>query len=338
MEPLVSVIIPVYNVLPYLREALDSVINQTYKNLEILIVDDGSTDGSGEVCNEYLSDPRVIVIHQENKGLSGARNTGLDRMTGEYVAFLDSDDAFMPEMIEKMVEAIIRTQADMAICGYASCNTNLRLDSNIIQKTPSLVIYSEQLLSTKAALNMLARGNTGWTVWNKLYKHSVWDDISFPEGSNYEDLQIICHIFERCNRSVLVPGLYVLYRHRSNSISSCVTEKNMLDYIHAVKTVEKYAEEHSPSLFSAKIMPILWEQFAYSLSIRYAYSLYHTCSKCIRTQIRNEALLRWNLIANYSKLRSKLIYILFIFTPHLIAPTRACWQFGRRIWKKALHP
>ena len=83
MSPLVSVIVPVYNVLPFLREALDSVIHQTYQNLEIIIVDDGSNDGSGEVCDEYLSDPRVIVIHQENRGLSGARNTGLERMTGE---------------------------------------------------------------------------------------------------------------------------------------------------------------------------------------------------------------------------------------------------------------
>ena len=131
MGPLVSVIVPVYNVLPYLREALDSVINQTYKNLEILIVDDGSTDGSGEVCDEYLSDPRVIVIHQENKGLSGARNTGLDRMTGEYVAFIDSDDAFKPEMIERMLETITRNKAEMSICGYYACETN----SHMTEKT-----------------------------------------------------------------------------------------------------------------------------------------------------------------------------------------------------------
>ena len=118
MEPLVSVIIPVYNVLPYIREALDSVLHQTWQRLEIFIVDDGSDDGSEAVCDEYRRDDRVIVIHQENRGLSGARNTGLDRMTGEYVAFLDSDDAFHPEMIQRMLEAVRRTGAELAVCGY----------------------------------------------------------------------------------------------------------------------------------------------------------------------------------------------------------------------------
>ena len=109
MEPLVSVIIPVYNVAPYLREALDSVIHQTYHSLQILIIDDGSTDGSASICDEYLSDPRVIVIHQDNRGLSNARNVGLDLMTGEYTAFLDSDDAYHPTFIENLVDIILNS-------------------------------------------------------------------------------------------------------------------------------------------------------------------------------------------------------------------------------------
>ncbi len=95
MDPLVSVIVPVYNVLPYLQEALDSLIGQTYRELEIILIDDGSTDGSGDVCDEYAErDQRINVIHQENKGLSAARNVGLDEANGDYIAFLDPDDAF----------------------------------------------------------------------------------------------------------------------------------------------------------------------------------------------------------------------------------------------------
>ncbi len=116
-DALISIVIPVYNVRPYLAEALDSVIHQTYANLEILLVDDGSTDGSGEICDEYASkDPRIRVIHQENKGLSASRNAGLDRMRGESVAFLAPDDAFDPCFIEKLAAALNREQADLAMC------------------------------------------------------------------------------------------------------------------------------------------------------------------------------------------------------------------------------
>ena len=115
---LVSVIVPVYNVLPYLRESLDSVINQTYKDLEIIIVDDGSTDGSDAVCEEYAKDSRVKVIHQKNHGLSAARNVGLDIARGDYIAFLDSDDVYLPDMIQTMVEGIQKSQADVVVCGF----------------------------------------------------------------------------------------------------------------------------------------------------------------------------------------------------------------------------
>ena len=114
--PCVSVIIPVYNVEPYLREALDSVVGQSYRDLEIIIVDDGSTDGSSEICDEYRCNPRVRVIHQGNRGLSNARNVGLDVSSGVYIAFLDSDDAFHPDFVRKMVDEI--GDADVAVCRF----------------------------------------------------------------------------------------------------------------------------------------------------------------------------------------------------------------------------
>lgn len=106
MMPLVSVVVPVFDVLPYLWEAMDSVARQTYRNLEILVVDDGSTDGSGEVCDEYRKDPRVRVIHQTHQGLGAARNAALDRMTGKVVSFLDSDDALFPDAIQTLLSSM----------------------------------------------------------------------------------------------------------------------------------------------------------------------------------------------------------------------------------------
>ena len=129
MEPLVSVIIPIYNVRPYLCEALDSVLRQTYRNLEILIIDDGSDDGSEEICDEYgKKDSRITVIHQKNRGLSAARNVGLNRMRGDYIAFLDPDDAFHPDMIRCLMEALQRNEAEIAVCGIIRCYTLHRME------------------------------------------------------------------------------------------------------------------------------------------------------------------------------------------------------------------
>lgn len=116
ITPVISVIIPVYNVAPYLREALNSVVNQTYYSLEILVIDDGSTDGSGSICDEYKTDSRVTVIQQPNRGLSNARNTGLDAATGDFIAFLDPDDAWHLSFIEELFFAI--TDADIVVSRY----------------------------------------------------------------------------------------------------------------------------------------------------------------------------------------------------------------------------
>lgn len=116
---LITVIIPVFNVKPYLIDALESVINQTYKRLEIIIIDDGSTDGSGEICDEYAQkDDRIRVVHQNNKGLSAARNVGLDLLSGDIIAFFDSDDIYHTDFIEKMVEAMLENNTDIVLCKY----------------------------------------------------------------------------------------------------------------------------------------------------------------------------------------------------------------------------
>ena len=118
-KPLVSIIVPVYQVVDYVGVCVESLLRQTYKNLEILLVDDGSTDGSGEICDEYANrDNRIRVIHQENQGLSAARNTGLDQALGEYVAFVDSDDAVLPDFIETLYDLADRYQADIVACAY----------------------------------------------------------------------------------------------------------------------------------------------------------------------------------------------------------------------------
>ncbi len=337
MEPLVSVIIPVYNVLPYLREALDSVINQTYKNLEILVVDDGSTDGSGEVCDEYLSDPRVIVIHQENKGLSGARNAALDRMTGDYVVFLDSDDAFMPEMVEKMLGALIRNRVKAAMCGYIACFSKRNLNTPGIRKIERLGYNQETILSSSIALNMIVTDQACWAVWNKMYQSIIWTNIRFPEGANFEDMHVMCQVIELCEQIVTVPKLYVLYRPRLGSITKTQSKKNLHDYLLAVNTVEKYILARCPDIISADSLHCFQEQYARILSTRYARLLFplHPYSCGSFAQIQKDIIFRWNqLNGTRCQFHTRILHLLFLHAPIFIIPSKACWDIGKRLVRK----
>lgn len=235
-DPLVSVIIPVYNVEPYVREAIESVISQTYQRLEIIIVDDGSTDGSGAICDEYKNDSRIIVIHQDNKGLSGARNTGLDLMTGDIVAFLDSDDYYYPEMIEKMVREMTRCNADIVICDFLwddrTCNLERRSYSSI------------------EALKVLISGKMELANWNKIYKKQIWDDIRFPEGHIYEGTRTTYKLVAKATTIEQIPECLLFHRTRPGSIVKTRTKDNSEEYFLACEEFERYVIEHTPSVFS----------------------------------------------------------------------------------------
>ena len=219
MEPLVSVIIPVYNVFPYLREALDSVINQTYRNLEILIIDDGSDDGSGKICDEYADrDQRIRVIHQENKGLSSARNAGLNRMTGELVAMLDPDDAYDITFIEELKSAMDREHADLALGKYSICYTTgkmsrgkkdvqePRMRAGTYDRTDMLIALSDDLINV--------------SVWNKLYRRELWKEIRFLDGHVYEDQETTYRIIDECEKTVVIDAPLYFHRKRPGSITA----------------------------------------------------------------------------------------------------------------------
>ena len=195
---LVSIIIPVYNVKEYLAEALDSVVNQTYRNLEIIIIDDGSTDGSGAICNEYAArDARIRLIRQENKGLSAARNAGLEVMTGEAAAFLDSDDAYHPDYIAGLVGTMLREAADLVVCKYMICHTVDTMTS--VQYTgKALPVISAGAYDRISALQKLADSELNVMVWNKLYLSRLWRNIRFSEGHVYEDNEVAYMILDQC--------------------------------------------------------------------------------------------------------------------------------------------
>ena len=236
---LVSVIVPVYNVEPYLREALDSVVNQTYKDLEIIIVDDGSTDGSADICEEYAdSDPRIKLIHQSNKGLSGARNTGLDNATGDFVAFVDSDDSISPSFVETLVSALISSDSSIAICRcsviYASGSMNGVAASSVF---PTI---SNGIYERADAIRLLIEEKMSFNACNKLFKRELFSGVRFPEGHVYEDAFPCVKLFDKAERVVLVDESLYNYWRRTGSITASVNMDMIGDCLLAHNSVSEF--------------------------------------------------------------------------------------------------
>ncbi len=247
-SPLVSVIIPVYNVAPFLSEALDSVLRQTWTNLEIIIVDDGSTDGSGKICDRYAQgDRRVLLIRQENRGLSAARNAGLDRMSGDVVAFLDPDDAFDPSFIGEMLAAMTRESADVAVCRYTVHHTLGRMERSGHEKAnPSI---RAGVYDRVSALRSLAECTLNKAVWNKIYRSALWKDIRFPEGHVYEDRETAYRIIDRGERVCVLDGALYLHRKWSGSITAAPAPDKLDDLMLAQSRVLSFIRERSPEVF-----------------------------------------------------------------------------------------
>lgn len=221
--PVVSIIVPVYNVKSYVGECVESLCRQTYTNLEILLVDDGSTDGSGEVCDEYAGrDERIRVIHQANRGLSGARNMGLDDARGEYIAFVDSDDLVSPNYVETLYELLMKYEADIAACAYIKGTTEQLTD--IREKVLSLDNVKEICMpSVKLLKQWHGKYKQQETVaWNKLYCREVWNGrkkIRFPESRNHEDVLISHLVVQGAKTIVLTTEILYFYRIRKGSIT-----------------------------------------------------------------------------------------------------------------------
>lgn len=215
--PLISVIIPVYNVIEYLDECIVSVINQSYTNLEIIIVDDGSTDGSGKKCDEWQEkDERIIVIHQENGGLSNARNSGIKKATGELLAFVDSDDYVDIYMYEQLYRGISLYDADIACCDFMIVYDCIRGEACNSKK----YVEKVELLSSMEAISRLFDDDSyKFYAWNKIYKHKLFDGICYPDGKICEDIWTTYRLFDSSSKIAVLSNKLYYYREREKSIT-----------------------------------------------------------------------------------------------------------------------
>lgn len=236
MEELISIIVPIYNVEKYLPRCIDSILNQTYKNLEVILVDDGSIDGCPQICDEYAKkDQRIKVIHKQNGGLSDARNAGLDVANGAFWGFVDSDDYIHSEMYKRLWEELKANLADIAVCNLCRVYDEGRKEKEVsIDKT---TIYSGH----QAVSNILDKRLHVVSVVScgKLYRRPLFTNIRFPKGKLHEDEFITYRLFYNSSRVVYLSGEYYYYYQRIDSIMS--QRKVMVSY-DALEAYEQMGE------------------------------------------------------------------------------------------------
>lgn len=268
-NPLITVIIPVYNVEKYLRRCLDSVIAQTYQNLEIICVDDGSIDDSGKICDQYaVRDARIKVIHQENQGLSAARNRGLDCATGEYIAFVDSDDYIQSDMLERLYSELSKSEASYVICGYNVVNS-----AGIILGTHS--VGKNRVCSGADGLRQHYYHSNGQenfvTVWGKLYNKELFADVRFKAGIYFEDIHIMPYLLLQSSEVLLLPYVGYSYTQNEHSITNTSSETHRAHlYKNAFEIwkdhIELYKRCGLPDLENAIYCACISKVIAHSLS------------------------------------------------------------------------
>ncbi|WP_112182071.1 glycosyltransferase [Paraliobacillus zengyii] len=218
MDQKISVIVPIYQVEKYLSKCIESIINQTYSNLEIILIDDGSPDRCFEICDKYASmDKRIVVIRKENGGLSDARNAGLAIATGEYISFIDSDDYIHLSFYEVLLGLILTNDADIAQCGYQIVEENQEFTPPIRK---DLTIEDVVVLNKLDILHNLYNLNYGDTVvvWNKLFKSNLFTNLFFPKGKVHEDELTTYQILYRANTVAITSKKMYFYLQRSDSI------------------------------------------------------------------------------------------------------------------------
>lgn len=291
MDKLISIIVPVYNVEQYLKQCVDSILNQTYKQLEVILVDDGSTDSSRDICNQYeAADNRIKVIHKENGGLADARNAGLSIATGEYIGFVDSDDFIHKDMYKTLVILMEQNNADMVMAKWQAfveqvdCRANDTLEAMVFDGIDSLkfLIYGEN------------RYHITLSVWDRLYKKELIKDLMFPKGKCYEDVVWSTEAFYRAKRTVYIDKTLYYYRQRANSITGvdkdkALSKRILTDQIPQMEAQIEYLESIQQFSMADEVRFYLYEM----LILLYC--------KTRHTKVNDMSLELYNIIKKYKR-------------------------------------
>lgn len=277
----ISIIIPVYNVEQYLEKCIDSVLNQTISNLEIILVNDGSKDNSGLICDKYaVVDKRITVVHKQNGGLSDARNCGIKHSSGDYIIFLDSDDFLAPTFCEILLENARKYDADIVISGLKNYYEGDEVNYEICNGSK----LSEQLTKEETYKRMFLQEKIDVNATAKLYKRSLFNDIEFPKGMLYEDIQIVDKIIESANIIVAIDYRGYYYLQRQNSIMYGKMSNKRLVLLEKTQELIKFISSKYPNIVDSIIKRHVYCSF-HILGRSILDKNYNQISKTIRTDI-----------------------------------------------------
>lgn len=271
MNPKISIIVPVYNVEQYLKHCINSILNQTFTEFELILVNDGSTDQSGNICEEYAKiDKRIKVIHKENEGQSSARNRGLEVAKGEYVGFVDSDDFIHEKMYELLYNNAKKNSSDVIVCEVIKGPGNQRFNKKDLVSQPSVQNFSniDALNQLYTPFDPMGKHNEGWVFpVNKLYKKYLFNDISFRVGRIYEDEFLIHKILHKCNVVSFIPSKLYYYVQRKNSTVNSPYSIRKLDRVYALKERVEFFKEIDNKDLLHKALKCYIEVFLWNYSV-----------------------------------------------------------------------
>lgn len=254
-KPVISVIVPAYNVENYIRRCVESILTQTFEPLEVILVDDGSTDSSGAICDEYAAlDSRVRVIHKANGGLSDARNVGIEASTAPLIGFVDSDDYIAPDMFETLYQRMTETGAEISVCGVYDCYPGRTITTQ--DTTGRFAVDAREAIQMA-----LESRDFPLYVWNKLYKRELFDHLRFPVGKVYEDAYIMIPLLDQTKTIAITMEPKYYYIRRAGSVTTKPYSGADLDIIEAHESNYRYIAEKYPEMLPQAEFRCIWAYF-----------------------------------------------------------------------------
>ncbi len=260
-KPEISVIVPIYNVEKYLDKCVRSIQRQTFSDIEIILVDDGSTDRCGVMCDIYeKEDDRIHVIHKENGGLSAARNAGIKAARGKYIGFVDSDDYIAPDMYEILLRLIVFEDVDIAICGTYDCYANSEYISDKVKLSDDIEPY--YIVDSYQAIQLVLESNViSVSACSKLYKTEVFANIQFPVGKVAEDAHIMIHLMDHAKKIAITEVKKYYYIHHEGTITTKMYHPQILNMIEAWGNNLVFIQRKYPALILQAESRYYWSIF-----------------------------------------------------------------------------